>query len=367
MEIKYLDLNRIDDKIQSEIDVNINEVIKNKSFLPGNFVKKFEKLFTETQRLRYFTSCSSGTMALYLAGKLLNLQEGDEIICPAYSFIASVAPFTYFGAKPVFVDIDPITFTIDVNKIEEVITEKTKAIIAVHMYGHVCEMDEIQKIARKYNLKVIEDCAHAHFATYKGKMAGNFGDIAAFSFNPGKNLGAWGDAGGIAVQDIRLYEKVKKLIDHGRISKYEHEELGLNLRMAEIQGAVLSVKVKHLAKWTQQRRNWARIYNNVFLYNSNIRVLPSHFQRTHSYHIYPALVKHRDQVIEKVRAKGVDIKDQYSIPLHLQKAFKYLGYEEGNFPVTEMVAKNIITLPMYPEIKIDELNYVAQTLNEVTF
>jgi dTDP-4-amino-4,6-dideoxygalactose transaminase len=366
MQVKFNDLNKINDKVQQEIDQNVQDVINKKSFLPGDYVRDFTKKFEKLQGLNHCIPCSSGTMALYCTGKILDIKEGDEIICPVHTFIASVAPFVVLGAKPVFVDVNPHSFVIDETKIEQAITEKTKAILVVHLYGNPCKMKEIRDIANKYQLKLIEDCAHAHFAKYKGKSVGTFGDANAFSFNPGKNLGAYGDAGLVSVNNLGLYQIGQHLVDHGRVSKYEHDSCGLNLRMDEIQGAVLSAKVGNLTAWANKRRNVARIYSNHFVRNGGVKQQLPTPNSVHAYHLFPVLVKNRDYVMEHMMQNGIQVGNHYPIPLHLQKAFENLGYKEGDFPVAEKIASEVITLPIYPDIPLDQINYVAEKLNEVT-
>ena len=365
MKVPFIDLNRINDKVQVEVNNTIKDIIHQKNFISGERVKHFETQFSAITRIPYVVACSSGTMALYTCGRVLDLKEEDEVIFPVYTAIESIFPFVQLGIKPVFVDIDPVTYTMDTNKIKQAITEKTTAIVCVHLYGNTCNMNAIMNIAEENNLYVIEDCSQAHLARYKGKDVGSFGHISAYSFNPTGNLGAYGEAGAVVTNNPEVYEKIKLFIDNGKVGKYEYNSLGLNLKMDELQGAVLGVKIRYLQKWVTMRRNHARIYENNFLKFSEVSTPKVQFNSSHAYHLYPIQIKFRDEVRTHLQKNGIDTGKHYHIPLHLQKAFEYLGYKEGDFPVAETLAKHIITLPMYPELRLDEINYIVEKIGEI--
>ena len=357
--IPFVDLNRQYDQIKDEILEKINEVLVSKAFVQGKHAGTFEKEYAEAHQLPYFFGCSSGSSALLIAASALGLSEGDEVITTPHTFIATAEPIHHLKAKPVFADIDSETYNIDPVNIAKAITKKTKAILPVHLYGNPADMDAIMDIAHTSNLLVLEDCAHAHFASYKGRYVGSFGDMSAFSFNPGKNMGAFGDAGGVASTNEELINKAKKIFDHGRLDNYLHDVIGYNLRLDGIQGAVLSVKLNYILEWTEKRRANAALYNELFKGHDNI-ILPKVSENcTHVYHLYVIQVKNRDKVMTHLKIKGIDVRNHYPMPLHLQPAFSYLGYKKGDFPVTENAADHVLSLPIFPEITRDEIEFIT--------
>jgi len=362
MKIPFVDLNKQYEQIKDEVLEQIHEVIESKAFVQGKYAKKFEEEYCEMFGLRYVLGCSSGSTAVLIAASALGIKEGDEVITTPHTFIASAEPIHLLGAKPVFVDVDPKTYNIDANKIEAAITEKTKAILPVHIYGNPVNMEAVMKIAEKHNLLVLEDCAHAHLAEHNGKYAGTSGDINAFSFNPGKNLGAYGDAGAVATNNEELYNRARKIMDHGRMDKYLHDAIGYNLRIDGIQAAVLSVKLKYIKKWTEMRQKNVDLYNEKFKGNQNIITPAVQENGKHVYHLYAILVNNRDEVMSHLSKSGIDVRNHYPVPLHLQPAFKYLGYKKGDFPVTESIANRVVCLPIYPELEESEISFIA---NEV--
>ena len=364
MEVPFLDLKRqyngIKDEIKSEIDI----VLDNCSYILGSKAAEFEEKFAKFCNTKYVIGVNSGTDALLLALKAYDIGIGDEVILPVNTFIATAEAVSHSGAKPVFVDMDPKTYNIDAKKISGRITGKTKAIIPVHLYGQMADMDEIMNIAKKHNLIVIEDACQAHGAEYKGEKAGSIGNIGCFSFYPGKNLGAYGDAGACVTNDEKIVEKIKKLRDHGSSVKYHHEYIGYNSRLDGIQGAVLSVKLKHLPKWLEQRRKNAQLYNKYLGGSSIITPFEPSWSKA-AYHLYVIQTDNRDAVMKKLSEKKIACMIHYPIPIHMQKAYSFSGYKEGDFPEAEKYAKKIISLPMCPELTEEQIKFVCEQLKEI--
>ncbi len=361
--IPFVDLNRQYEQIKTGIQQSIDEVIRSKAFVQGKYAKIFEGEYAKLHGLTHVIGCSSGSTALVIAANALGFQPGDEVITTTHTFIATAEPIHHLKAKPVLVDIDPVTYNIDPAKVEKAVTEKTKAIVPVHLYGNPADMDALMKIAKKHNLKVLEDCAHACFAKYKGRFVGTFGDINAFSFNPGKNLGAYGDAGAVATADEKLYTLATKIFDHGRLNNYEHDVVGYNLRIDGIQAAILSVKLKYIEEWTRKRQENAEKYNVLFRGNARVVTPKVADGCEHVYHLYVIQVDNRDEVMAALKKKEVDVRNQYPVPLHLQPAFSYLGYKRGDLPVAEALAGRVIALPIFPEITDEEINFIADIVN----
>jgi dTDP-4-amino-4,6-dideoxygalactose transaminase len=310
---------------------------------------------------------SSGTNALSLALLALDIKQGDEVVTTANTFVATAAAISHVGARPVFVDISPDTYNMDSTQLEKTITKRTKAIIPVHLYGHPVEMDAVLQIARKHNLKVIEDACQAHGAEYRGQRVGTLGDISAFSFYPGKNLGAYGDGGAAVTNNRELAERVRLLRNHGSPKKYYHEIIGYNARFDEIQAAILSVKLKRLDGWNAKRRANADTYQQYLkdMADKGLVVTPKEMNwAKHVYHLFVIQVDERvrDKLIEHLNARGIGAQIHYPIPIHLQKAYNHLGYKEGDFSVAEHAAKRIVSLPMFPELEQQEIEYIAQEI-----
>ncbi|MBE0689411.1 MAG: DegT/DnrJ/EryC1/StrS family aminotransferase, partial [Anaerolineae bacterium] len=318
------------------------------------------------QGTRRCVGVASGTGALFLALKALGIGPGDEVITTTHTFIASVEPIESVGATPVLVDIDPVSFNIDPKQVEASITARTKAIMPVHLYGQIADMDAIMDIARRHNLRVIEDAAQAHGAELHGLRAGAWGDIACFSFYPGKNLGAYGDGGAICTNDDALADKIAKLRDHGRTSKYSHDEIGYGERLDGIQAAILGAKLPHLDGWNDARRNHARFYDATLADARGVRLPKEAVDARHIYHIYCISVDgKRDDILKQLQARGVGAGIHYPIPMHLQPALRHLGHSEGDFPNAERAANSIISLPMYPELTGAQLEEIVVALREV--
>jgi dTDP-4-amino-4,6-dideoxygalactose transaminase len=349
--------------IKPEIDSAISRVIAATSFILGEEAAAFEQAFASAVGARGCVGVASGTAALHLALLAVDLRPGDEVITTAHTFIATTEALSQIGAKPVFVDIDPRTYNIDPNLVEDAITPRTKGILPVHLYGLPAEMNPLRDIANRHNLWLIEDAAQAHAAEYYGERCGSIGDLACFSFYPGKNLGAYGDAGAVTGNDESLLARVRKLRDHGRTSKYEHDEIGFGERLDGLQAAILAAKLPHLERWTESRRAHAKVYNEL-LAGRDVETPfePPGFR--HVYHLYVLRTPHRDDVFEYLKSKGIDAGIHYPVPLHRQPAYLKKGYGEIRLPITERVASEVISLPMYPELSSEQIDYVAQALYE---
>ena len=359
--IPFVDLKAQYDSIKNEIDEAIQNVLNTTSFIMGEELKKFEVEFARFCNIKYAIGVANGSDALILALIACDIGEGDEVITVPHTFIATTEAITHIGGKIVFIDINPKTYTIDVSKIEEKISNKTKAIIPVHLYGQPADMDPIIELAKKYNLKIIEDAAQAHGAEYKDKKVGSIGDVACFSFYPGKNLGAYGDAGMITTNSEEIAKKVKLLRNHGRITKkYEHEIEGYSSRLDNLQAAILRVKLKYLNKWNGMRRKNARKYNELL---NNIGGIITPYEADyakHVYHLYVIRTEDRDKLREELKSNGVTTGIHYPIPLHLQPAYNYLGYKRGDFSVTEKASQEILSLPMYAELGDEQIEEIIE-------
>ncbi len=362
MKIPFVDLKAQYSSIKEEIDPVIKEILDNTNFIMGQPVEQFEKEFASYCNAKNCIGLSSGTSSLLVALKAAGIQQGDEVITTPHTFIATTEAITELNAKVKFVDIDKETYTINPELIEKAITEKTKAIIPVHLYGQSADMDPIINIAEKHNLTIIEDCAQAHGAEYKGKKV-PVSSIGCFSFYPGKNLGAYGDAGAIITNDNEIAEKAAIIRDHGRKKgdKYIHTITGSNYRLDALQAAILRVKLKHLDEWTERRRNNAKTYNDLL---KDIVTIPKEAEYAkHVYHLYVIRVKERDRLKTFLKEKGISTGIHYPTPLHLQPALKSLKYKEGDFPITETTSKEILSLPMFPELTQEQIEHITQMIN----
>jgi dTDP-4-amino-4,6-dideoxygalactose transaminase len=363
--IPLVDLKAQYKSIKEEIDEAIKKVLNSTSFIMGEELSKFEEEFASFCNVKHAIGVANGSDALFLALKASGIKEGDEVITVPNTFIATSEAITQVGGKIVFVDINLQTYTVDVKKIEENITVNTRAIIPVHLYGQPADMDPIMKLARKYHLKVIEDAAQAHGAEYKSRKVGSIGDVACFSFYPGKNLGAYGDAGMVTTNDDEIAYKVKLLRNHGRISKkYEHEIEGYSSRLDNLQAAILRVKLRYLNEWNKSRRNNAKKYNELLCNSGGIITPYEADYAKHVYHLYVIRVdeKQRDLFIETLKRNDIATGIHYPIPLHLQPAYNYLDYKEGDFPFTEKASRGIISLPMYPELSDENIRNISQLI-----
>ncbi|HIQ06556.1 MAG TPA: DegT/DnrJ/EryC1/StrS family aminotransferase, partial [Anaerolineae bacterium] len=344
-----------------EIDAAIQRVLDHTGFIMGKEVADFEKAFANYCQTEYAVGVASGTAALHLALLACGVGPGDEVITTPFTFFATGEAISQTGAKPVFVDIDPVTYNIDPSRIEAAITPRTKAIIPVHLYGQPADMDPILEIAQEHGVKVIEDAAQAHGAEYHGRRAGSIGDLACFSFYPSKNLGCYGDGGAVVGSDVALIEQVRLLRDHGRTSKYEHAELGWGYRLDAMQAAILGAKLPHLDAWNDARRAAAYRYNEL-LAGMDV-VTPRELNGVCAvYHCYVIRTPHRDEVVVRLRSQGIGAGIHYPIPLHLQPAYEHLGHQLGDFPVSEACSQEVLTLPLFPEITEEQQARVVDAI-----
>jgi dTDP-4-amino-4,6-dideoxygalactose transaminase len=364
MKVPFLDLASHHAPLRSEFRAAIEEVIESGAFAGGPFVARFEGDFAAYCNCRHALGVGSGTEALWLALLALGVGPGDEVITVPSTFMATVEAITYCGAKPLFVDIDDRTYTMDPAGLKKAITRQTKAIIPVHLFGQPADMDPILEIARARGLFVIEDAAQAHGAEYKGRRIGSLGEAGCFSFYPGKNLGAFGEAGAVVTNNDELQEKIRILRDHGQIRKYHHTMIGWNCRMDGIQAAVLSIKLRHLEKGNELRRARAAQYDQAFVGLDEILTPYEHPYARHVYHIYAIRVRDRDEIIRRLAEMGIACGIHYPVPVHLQEAYQNLGYDEGAFPVAEQTAKEFVSLPMFPELTPAQIDMVAEAVKE---
>lgn len=365
--IKFVDLKAQYLSIKDDIDNAIKNVIDNTAFIMGENVNGFEKEFAEFCNARHCVGVSSGTSALFLALKAAGLKRGSEVITIPNTFIATTEVAALCGAKVKFVDIDPKTYTIDTSKLREAVTKKTKVILPVHLFGMPCDMEPILETAKEKGIMVIEDCAQAHGAEYKGKKVGSFGDIGCFSFFPAKNLGAYGDAGGIVTNDSNIAAKIGALRNHGRMQaeKYKSDFEGTNERLDALQAAILRVKLKHLNRWNELRRKHAKMYNDL-LSGINVEIPFEPDYAKHVYHIYAIKSTRRDEIKEHLAKNNIECGIHYPLPLHLQPAYKHLKIGEGSFVHTEKAAKEMLSLPMFPELTEEQIHYVVDNIKEIT-
>lgn len=360
--IPIIDLKRQYEVIGAEIEKEVVDVLRSGGYILGRHNKALEEDLAKYIGVNHSVALNSGTDALHLALRALDIGAGDEVITVAFTFVATTEAIGIVGAVPVFADIDPDTFNIDVNDIERRITPKTKAIIPVHLYGQPCDMDKLMDIAKRHNLYVIEDCCQAIGATYKNKKVGSFGDIGCFSFFPTKNLGAMGDGGLATTNSEFLKNRMIALRNHGGAVRYYHDEIGVNSRLDEIQAAILRVKLNHIDKWNKQRRENAYRYNELFAKCSDV-VTPKELDNTYCvYHQYTIKVERRDDVHKFLQENGVGAMIYYPVPLHLQKVHGYLNVKEGALPHTEENTTMVLSLPMFPELTIDEQRKIVDTV-----
>jgi len=348
--------------IKSEIDEAVSRVLTNTNFIMGKEVTDFELNFAGFCGVKFAIGVGNGTDALYIALRALGIGAGDEVITVPNTFIATTEAISMTGAKPVFVDVDESSFTIDADKIENAVTSKTKAIIPVHLYGRVCDMEKIKAIAQKRGLKIIEDAAQAHGAARGDIKAGSFSDAGCFSFYPGKNLGAAGDAGAVVTNNADLAAKMKMLRNHGREKKHIHEFEGVNSRLDTIQAAILDVKLKHLAGWVQKRNEKAWNYCKLLADCKGIKLPEIPKDVYHAWHLFVIRCKFRDKLKDALENENISCGIHYPVPLHLQPAYRHLNYKEGDFPVSERLAKEILSLPIYPELTADDQNRICEVI-----
>lgn len=356
--IQLVDLQQQYRKLRPEILAKIEEIIESTAFIQGRYVAEFERAFCSQHGLEHGVGCSNGTSAIFIGLTAMGVGSGDEVITTTNTFIATAEAICHAGATPVFVDIDPHTYQMDLAQVESAITPRTRALMPVHLYGNPCDMGGIMQIAERHSLLVVEDSAQAHFARFQGQFVGTFGDAATFSFYPGKNLGAYGDAGFLAMRRHEHDEFARRFLDHGRADKYRHDLIGHNHRMDAIQAGILTVKLRHIDAWTRRRREIASLYD--------ARLVPAGFQVLRPtpgsepvYHLYPVQVSNRDDALERLRAASIGAAVHYPIPLHLQPAFAGLGHARGSMPVAERLADRVLSLPMCGELTDEQASKVV--------
>jgi dTDP-4-amino-4,6-dideoxygalactose transaminase len=361
--IPFVDLKTQYNSIKDEINTAVLQVLESTQFILGDEVTALEQEFAAYCSAAHGVALNTGTSALHLALLAAGIGAGDEVITVPFTFVATVAAIGYTGATPVFVDIDPVSYTIDVNQIEKAITKRTKAIMPVHLYGQPADMDPILEIARRHGLVVIEDAAQAHRSEYKGRRVGSIGDIGCFSFYPGKNLGAYGE-GGMAVTNNSGYARTMRMLrDWGQESRYNHVLKGYNYRMDGVQGAILRVKLRYLDQWTEARRTHAAKYDQ-HLASLGLKTPVAMPYSHHVYHIYAVRSQKRETLLQMLNERGVSTGIHYPIPVHLQQAYSDLGYQPGNFPNSELAASEVLSLPMYAELSEENLGVIIKAVKE---
>jgi len=361
MSIPFVDLKAQYLSIKPEIDAAIQSVLDQTTFIGGNEVAQFESEFAAYAGATLCIACANGTDAIEMALKALGIGAGDEVIVPALTWISTAGAVNNVGAEPVFVDVLSGERTLDPRLIEQKITSKTKAIIPVHLYGLPARMPEIMAIARKHNLRVIEDCAQAHGAAIDGKLVGTFGDVATFSFYPGKNLGAYGDAGAVITNDAALAERIKRLANHGQLQKHDHKIIGRNSRLDTLQGAILRVKLRHLERWTEQRIVVAKQYEDQLKHGGKPHV-PAGYR--HVYHLYVIETPEREALMQQLKAQDIGCAIHYPVPLPFVEAYRHKGHKAGDFPVAEKLCREILSLPMYAEMGDTAIERVCSIINQ---
>jgi len=364
MGVSFLDLQKQYKLLKSEIDAAIGEVVAGARFIGGEQVAGFEKEFAAYCEAEHAIACANGTDGLYLSLRALDIGPGSEVITVPYTFVASVGSIRTAGAKPVLVDVKPGTLNIDTGQVEERVTPKTRAIMPVHLYGQPADMDAVMEVAGRHNLAVIEDACQAHGARYGGKRVGSIGTTASFSFYPTKNLGGYGDGGCITTNSEELTKKIRSIADHGRTTWTHHELEGINSRLDALQAAVLRIKLRHLDEWNEKRRRLARLYNEELAEVPEVRTLEVIEKAEPVHHLFIIRVQNRDAVLENLRSRDIGCAIYYPTPAHLQPAFAVLGYTEGDFPVSEAASREVIALPLYPEMEEGQVAEVVAVLKE---
>ena len=359
--VPYLDLRAQLKPLRAELDAAIARTLNNCSFCLGPDVAQFEKDFARFCDAQFALGFNSGTSALHVAMRMLDVGPGDEVITTPYTFIATSWAISYCGAKPVYVDIDEATFNLDPTRIEQAITPRTKAVLPVHLYGQPFDVDAIATVCKQHNLPFVEDAAQAHGAKYKGKTIGTFGAVSCFSFYPAKNLGACGEGGALVTNDAALAARAKSLREHGSTVRYHHDEVGYNYRLEGIQGAVLGVKLKHLAAWTRGRQRVAARYAEL-LKDTPLQLPTVTPGNESAWHLYTVRSPRRDELKKYLDAHGIGNAVHYPMPLHLQKAYATLGYKLGDFPVAEKASREVLSLPMFPELTDAQIERVGDVV-----
>jgi UDP-2-acetamido-2-deoxy-ribo-hexuluronate aminotransferase len=367
--IQMVDLQKQYQNIKEEVDSAIQEVINNCTFINGPSVKQFQANLEKYLHVKHVIPCGNGTDGLQVSLMALDLQPGDEVITTTFTFIATAEVIALLKLTPVLVDVDPDTFNISISAVEKAVTNKTKAIIPVHLFGQCVDMESLMKIAEKHNLHIVEDACQAigadyHFSNGEVKKAGTMGIIGCTSFFPSKNLGCYGDGGAVFTNDDILAKKLRGIVNHGMFVRYYHDIVGVNSRLDSIQAAILDVKLKRLDDYIKRRNAAASFYNQVFANHENIVIPQRHKKSTHVFHQYTLVLKNvdRDKVVAYMKEQEIPVMIYYPVPLHLQKAYEYLSYKKGDLPVSEALSESVISLPMHTELDDEQLNYITSHL-----
>ena len=361
--VPMVDLKKQFQEIKDDVFNVLTAILESSQYILGAKVSEFEKKVAVYHGVREAIGVASGTDALHLAIDALGIGEGDEVITTPFTFFATVEAILYTGATPVFVDIEPDTLNIDVSQIEANITGKTKALLPVHLFGHPADMRTILNIAKKHRLKMIEDCAQSFGAEANGKKVGSIGDAGCFSFYPSKNLGGYGDGGMIILNSTRVADTIRELRNHGSRGSYRHKRVGFNSRLDEIQAGILLVKIIRIDEYNRKRRQNASFYNNLL--SDKVKCPVEKKGAYHVYHQYTIMSHKRDEIQQKLKGNGISSVVYYPVPLHLQKALKFLGYQKGDFPVTEKAAKEVLSLPMYPELEESAIIKISKIIKDI--
>jgi len=362
MTVPFVDLAAQYHSIKKDIDQAIENVLTDCAFVGGKYVKTFEQQFASTYGVKHVIPCGNGTDSLYIIMKMLGIGAGDEVITVSNSWISSSETITQTGAKPVFIDVHPRYFSMDETKLEEKITSRTKAVIAVHLQGQMCEIERIKQICSKHKIDLIEDCAQSHFSTYGGKRAGLFGIAGSFSFYPGKNLGAYGDAGCIITNDDTLAERCRMYANHGALKKHQHQMEGINSRLDGLQAAILSAKLPHILEWTNKRIHNAGLYAKYLEGINGINIPLIRPNTEHTFHLYVILAQNRDELMPFLAERGIETSIHYPTALPNLPAYRYLNFTETDFPIATDLQNKILSLPMYPELMEEQISYVAECI-----
>ncbi len=365
MQVPFLELKQQNSEIWDQVQEDVSSLIREAQFILGPAVKSFEDAFSRYCGAKHCVGLNNGTTALHMALLAFNIGPGDEVITTPHTWISTSWGIAYTGATPVFVDIDSKSYNLDPNLVEAAITPRTRAVLPVHLYGQSADMTEIRAICQRHNLVLIEDSAQAHGAQHRGKTVGAIGDAACFSFYPGKNLGAFGEAGAVTTNSDQIARRIRCLRDHAQDGRHNHVEIGYNTRMEGLQGAVLDVKLRRLPDWTQRRRDHANYYLDRLADIRGLTLPEFADPLSHVWHLFVILVNDRDQFRADLEKRGVATGVHYPTPIPYQPAFKHLGYQKGQFPVTEDVMSRCVSLPMFPELTIDQRDYVVAMVRDV--
>ncbi len=362
--LPVVDLRAQYSRLREEVMEALQEVADSMFYVLGPKVEAFEKEFAAYSGAKHCIGVNSGTSALHLALICAGVGPGDEVITVPMTFVATSWAVSYVGANPVFVDVDPATYTMDAEQIEKQITRKTKAILPVHLYGQPADMAPLMEISERHGIPIIEDAAQAHGAKYRGKVAGTFGRCGCFSFYPGKNLGAYGEGGAVVTDDDGIAARLRALRDHAQEKRYYHDEIGFNYRMDAFQGAVLSIKLKYIEQWTERRRLLAARYNEL-LADLPLQLPAEAHDRRHVWHLFVALHRERDRIRKEMEERRILTSLHYPVPVHLQKAYRHLRYRVGDFPMSERIARECMTLPLFPEMTSHQQDRVVEALHDI--